>query len=603
VEGCKGAGGQRDVYARDICAPGPLILEHVGSPCTDYFSSGKCNECTGDCNNDSDCYGNLRCAHRFDSVGGQEDVPGCAWSGTERFAGTDFCFQPVSQPGTINYVGECGDEEYLCGLCEGDCDDDSDCQGDLVCFQRDGYEPVEGCKGAGGQRDVYAKDVCVPDTFSPAPTSSPSKAPTKDPTTAPTLVPTASTPLPTNSASESLTVEYMGSPCTDYFSSGQCNECTGDCNSDSDCAGDLRCAFRSFSSGIENVPGCSWSGTERFPGIDFCFMPISQPDTINYVGECSPTTYACARCEGDCDSDSDCQGDLICFQRDGYEPVEGCKGEGGGRDLYARDVCVPDTFNPLPTKSPTKAPTIVRVCESIFPTEYILSAKFGNTNYCYRIQTHDGGKLSVDTQDTGCANLSAGHTYRGGPISSYKRTNPSCEAVYEGVWSGSIALREDSSLSVAKFEVSGNTNTKIFAGTLTVPTCSTRSVCTSISPGEYTLPARFGMTFYCYRIQVMESGKLSVNTKDTGCANFNAGGGYDGFAISTYEGITTDGQALYEGEWSGSISLVQDTSLSAATFEISGNSNTKEFSGILAVPSCGDESENVAPDENIDMNE
>jgi len=35
------------------------------------------------------------------------------------------------------------------GLCEGDCDDDVDCEDGLVCHQRDGDEPVPGCSGRG----------------------------------------------------------------------------------------------------------------------------------------------------------------------------------------------------------------------------------------------------------------------------------------------------------------------------------------------------------------------------------------------------------------------------------------------------------------------
>jgi len=47
-------------------------------------------------------------------------------------------------------------------LCEGDCDTDSDCKGDLVCFKRSQvlnspFEPVPGCDGAG----VRGKDYCI----------------------------------------------------------------------------------------------------------------------------------------------------------------------------------------------------------------------------------------------------------------------------------------------------------------------------------------------------------------------------------------------------------------------------------------------------------
>jgi len=223
-------------YCKKACNICSLEVEYVGSPCTDYFAGRQCNECTGDCNDDSDCAGRLRCAFRSFSSG-IENVPGCSWSGTERYAGTDVCFLPITRPGTINYVGECGEGKYLCGLCEGDCDDDLDCEAGLICSQRDGYEPVEGCAGEGGQRDMFARDVCVPGP---------------------------------------PTVKYVGSPCTDYFSSGKCNECTGDCNNDSDCYGNLRCAHRFDSiGGQEDVPGCAWSGEERFVGfVSICFNVV-----------------------------------------------------------------------------------------------------------------------------------------------------------------------------------------------------------------------------------------------------------------------------------------------------------------------------------------
>ena len=155
---------------------------------------------------------------------------------------------PVSKPGFVNYVGECSSSTYLCGLCEGDCDSDSDCQGDLICQQRSGFDAVAGCQGAGGDRDVYGKDVCVP----AQPTTSPSAIPTPEP---------------------EIEVQYVGNPCTDFFADGKCTECTGDCDGDSDCAGDLRCAQRSKRSGNEIVPGCLWgdnSDAIRLDDSDFC---------------------------------------------------------------------------------------------------------------------------------------------------------------------------------------------------------------------------------------------------------------------------------------------------------------------------------------------
>ena len=53
-------------------------------------------------------------------------------------------------------------------------------------------------------------------------------------------------------------VQFVANPCKNAFDGGPCLECTGDCDSDSDCAGDLRCAQRSGHSGNVNVPGCVW---------------------------------------------------------------------------------------------------------------------------------------------------------------------------------------------------------------------------------------------------------------------------------------------------------------------------------------------------------
>ena len=49
------------------------------------------------------------------------------------------------------------------GMCQGDCDKDSDCQDGLICFQREGYTPIPGCTGD-GEKDW---DYCVRPLASP----------------------------------------------------------------------------------------------------------------------------------------------------------------------------------------------------------------------------------------------------------------------------------------------------------------------------------------------------------------------------------------------------------------------------------------------------
>ena len=66
------------------------IIDYVGNPCG---INGECTICQGDCDDDSDCNGGLRCAQRRE-VTGVENVPGCAWGADpdgRRFEDDDYC--------------------------------------------------------------------------------------------------------------------------------------------------------------------------------------------------------------------------------------------------------------------------------------------------------------------------------------------------------------------------------------------------------------------------------------------------------------------------------------------------------------------------------
>ena len=62
---------------------------------------------------------------------------------------------------SVDVVGDNGSPSgaYPLSLCQGDCDTDDDCQGDLVCFLRDGGDAVPGCSG--GESENAGADVCV----------------------------------------------------------------------------------------------------------------------------------------------------------------------------------------------------------------------------------------------------------------------------------------------------------------------------------------------------------------------------------------------------------------------------------------------------------
>ena len=148
-------------------------------------------------------------------------------------------FLPISQPGVINYVGECSSGSYLCGLCEGDCDDDSSCEGDLVCVSRSGYSAVQGCTGEGGARDLFDKDVC-----------------------APAQVPSPTPPSPTPDYLNSLVFNDNG--CSDI---SPCTTCEGPCSTNSDCEAELVCFQRS---GSQSVPGCVTGGSGDVRDANYC---------------------------------------------------------------------------------------------------------------------------------------------------------------------------------------------------------------------------------------------------------------------------------------------------------------------------------------------
>ena len=82
--------------------------------------------------------------------------------------------------------------------------------------------------------------------------------------------------------------------------------CNGDCDDDSHCSGNLICFQRS---GTEAVPGCSGSAPA---GVDFCAERPTQ-NTVWLKGDngSPPESFPLGLCEGDCDSDADCQTGLI----------------------------------------------------------------------------------------------------------------------------------------------------------------------------------------------------------------------------------------------------------------------------------------------------
>jgi hypothetical protein len=209
------------------------------------------------------------------------------------------------------FVGDGKHKRHSLGECEGDCDKDIQCERGLVCFQRGKKKKkVRGCSGV----PTDSNDYCVKPR-----------------------------------ENELVLMGDNGRPSNAF----PLQACQGDCDSDSDCAGSLKCFQRDRR---EAVPGCIGKGQR---GKDYCYdpatvAPTSAPvaptpapisdNTLVIAGDngTPSSAFPLGKCEGDCDGDSDCSGNLKCFQRSGTEAVPGCEGSG----VSAKDYCfeVPSNY-------------------------------------------------------------------------------------------------------------------------------------------------------------------------------------------------------------------------------------------------------------------
>ena len=169
-----------------------------------------------------------------------------------------------------------------CQQCQGDCDSDDDCSGHLKCFDRSHTEAVPGC-ASGGDGDKSDLDVCY--------------------------LPTPALNFIGWNLQEPLTfVDW------DAQDNGKISPCHGDCDEDDHCAGNSEC-YRFDSGHFDDEKECGPTliknglSTSSFNNVAFCTQP-------------NPKTYGL--CEGDCDYDSDCLGELKCYKQTGAVP--GCTG-------------------------------------------------------------------------------------------------------------------------------------------------------------------------------------------------------------------------------------------------------------------------------------
>ena len=219
---------------------------------------------------------------------------------------------------------------YPLGLCQGDCDTDSECQTGLICYQRNSGDPVPGCTGDLNSRT----DFCI----YPTGTSHP-------PVPSPTPAPHSPTP-------QKQPLQDFGTNSARHYPLGLCQ---GECQNDGQCANGLVCFLRNAG---EPVPGCYGNLSTA---TDYCVYPTTSPGSptqaptrgpptpqplplVSYGSDPPSAVMPLKECEGDCDQDSDCASGLICLQRDPGEAVPGCT----GRLNDPHDYCVRVT----PTSAP-----------------------------------------------------------------------------------------------------------------------------------------------------------------------------------------------------------------------------------------------------------
>jgi len=350
--------------------------------------TGQCGRCEGGCLNDNDCYGNLKCYKRR----GFAKVPGCnRHGGTRDMYDKNICYNPNKLPNVT--IKNCRKNGGFCKECQGDCQNDSDCETGLRCAIREKNQEVPGCSFS-GTGSFPKKNICFDPTNYPHEPSTilyvgecggennykcqrcqgncNSDLDCAEGLTC--LERSGFKAVPGCNGqgadldffgqnicydnSESTTLRWITSDCR-YRT---CRECDGNCHEDDDCKGRLRCAIRE---GYEDVPGCKWGensnprGWERGP--NYCFDPLFwQNDVVNYVGECGPNTYRCRECEGACLVDADCKDGLECMERQGFEAVLGCVNEGGKLDMFAKRICYNPlwSFAPSMSQSPSESPSL-----------------------------------------------------------------------------------------------------------------------------------------------------------------------------------------------------------------------------------------------------
>jgi hypothetical protein len=226
------------------------------------------------------------------------------------------------------------------------------------------------------------------------PTAFPTSDPTMQPTSYPTMQPTAGPPTPSIASTSVFEAHMAQGSYTSEISWRIDNEGTTYSYSNSPQSISLAAGLHTLQ--MLDSYGDGWNGAQwRLKEVGggptvagpFTFtygtsatesFTVWTPPTLQNLGGngCSGYWgYPCSKCQGDCDSDSDCVGNLKCFQRSYGEAIPGCTDPGGPSGSHCSrgspclsgpgdyDYCYVD-----PTMQPTSYPTTQPTAPTPYPT-------------------------------------------------------------------------------------------------------------------------------------------------------------------------------------------------------------------------------------------
>jgi len=307
-----------DVKGMDFCYNPNITMSSVPLKATDWSadsqsSNGRMNKCEGDCDDDKNCAGKLKCFQR----NAKQSVPGCAPGGLGDVSGWDYCYSDSAT--TIRHNG---------------CSDVDGCEVNR-CPTLEFVNSQQKCTDLKPPSISYKCDPC-PSGYDSKPVNNVCKD-----TNGCANSPCDSLQSCSDIAAHMLDRRLVatGGDAHKLTMNGRMTECMGDCDIDANCAAGLKCFQRNIN---EQVKGCTRGGNQDIKGADYCYDPSAQTSyAINFIdwsAEKKTMQGNMRRCEGDCDSDANCQSGLKCFQRNKREAIKGCLAGGSG-DYSGWDYC------------------------------------------------------------------------------------------------------------------------------------------------------------------------------------------------------------------------------------------------------------------------